>query len=93
MSSTGGIRRRGAACARIVPTTTCGCRWRCAATCRHGDTGVLDERCLSSKAARSTPEDDSYYDLPGRSAETASLYEHCVRAIRHGLRFGATACR
>ena len=35
------------------------------------------------------PEDDSYYDLPGRSSEVASLYEHCVRAIRHGLRFGA----
>src|SRR5690606_36943531 len=30
----------------------------------------------------------SYYDLPARSAETASLYDHCVRAIRHGLRFG-----
>ncbi|HXE39155.1 MAG TPA: glycosyl hydrolase family 65 protein, partial [Azonexus sp.] len=35
------------------------------------------------------PEDDSYYDLPGGSFESASLYEHCVRAIRHGLTFGA----
>ena len=42
--STGGIRRRAAACARTAPTTTCGCRWRPAATSmRTGDTGVLDE--------------------------------------------------
>ena len=43
--STGGIRRRAAACARTSPTTTCGCRWR---SCRYveatGDAGVLDER-------------------------------------------------
>ena len=42
--STGGIRRRAAACARTAPTTTSGCRSRRAATCRRtGDTGVLDE--------------------------------------------------
>ncbi|HET7281418.1 MAG TPA: glycosyl transferase, partial [Sphingomicrobium sp.] len=35
------------------------------------------------------PEEDSYYDLPGRSEEAASLYEHCVRAILRALRFGA----
>ena len=33
-------------------------------------------------------EEDSYYDLPQRSDESATLYEHCVRAIEHGLRFG-----
>ena len=33
-------------------------------------------------------EEDSYYDLPARSLETASLYEHCVRSINRGLRFG-----
>jgi cyclic beta-1,2-glucan synthetase len=35
-----------------------------------------------------SPEEDSYYDLPARSAETASLYQHCVRAIERGLSFG-----
>ncbi|KXS31615.1 MAG: Cyclic beta 1-2 glucan synthetase, partial [Candidatus Gallionella acididurans] len=35
------------------------------------------------------PEEEAYYDLPQRSTEAASLYEHCVRAIKHGLRFGA----
>jgi cellobiose phosphorylase len=32
--------------------------------------------------------EDSYYDLPLRTEETASLYEHCVRAILRGLRLG-----
>jgi cellobiose phosphorylase len=32
--------------------------------------------------------DDSYYDLPGSADESASLYEHCVRAIQHSLHFG-----
>ena len=33
-------------------------------------------------------EEDSYYDLPGLSEEEAPLYEHCVRAVLRGLRFG-----
>jgi len=35
------------------------------------------------------PGDDSYYDLPGRSTESGTLYEHCARAVVHGLQFGA----
>ena len=34
------------------------------------------------------PDEEAYYDLPNRSEESATLYEHCVRAIEHGLRFG-----
>ncbi len=34
------------------------------------------------------PDEDSYYDLPARSGQSGTLYEHCVRAIVHGLRFG-----
>jgi cyclic beta-1,2-glucan synthetase len=53
-----------------------------------GDTGVLNE-VLAFLSGRPVNEgDDSYYDLPGHADETASLYQHCVRAIRHGLRFG-----
>jgi cellobiose phosphorylase len=33
-------------------------------------------------------EEDSYYDLPVRSEQAASLYEHCKRAVVSGLRFG-----
>ena len=54
-----------------------------------GDTGVLDELAGFLEGRPVNPEDDSYYDLLGRSSDTASLYQHCVRAIRHGLRFGA----
>jgi cellobiose phosphorylase len=54
-----------------------------------GDTGVLDESIAFLDGRPVNPGDDSYYDLPGRSEESASLYEHCVRAIVHGMRYGA----
>ena len=66
--------------------------WLPLATCRYvlatGDTGVLDETVPFLEGRPVSPGDDSYYDLPGRSEEMASLYQHCVRAIVHGLRFG-----
>ncbi|NTV27108.1 MAG: cyclic beta 1-2 glucan synthetase, partial [Methanothrix sp.] len=33
-------------------------------------------------------EEDAYYDLPIKSDETGTLYEHCVRAISKSLQFG-----
>ncbi len=66
--------------------------WLALATCRYvsssGDTGVLDESITFLEGRPLNPEDDSYYDLPGRSDFSDSLYQHCVRAIRHGLRYG-----
>jgi cellobiose phosphorylase len=53
------------------------------------DTGVLEEDVPFLDARPVMPEEESYYDLPNRSQESASLYEHCVRAIQHGLKFGA----
>ncbi len=71
--------------------------WLPLATCRYvlntGDTGVLDEPIHFVEGRPVNAEEDSYYDLPGRSEEAASLYEHCVRAILRGLRPGSTACR
>jgi len=49
---------------------------------------VLDEPIHFVEGRPVNTEEDSYYDLPSRSEEAASLYEHCVRAILRGLRFG-----
>ncbi|HWI13284.1 MAG TPA: cyclic beta 1-2 glucan synthetase, partial [Burkholderiales bacterium] len=66
--------------------------WLPLAACRYvtttGDTAVLDEAVPFLEGRPVNPEDDSYYDLPRRSEETAKLYEHCVRAITHSLRYG-----
>ncbi len=53
-----------------------------------GDTGVLDEPIHFIEGRPVNPEEDSYYDLPNRSDETAGLYEHGRRAVLRGLRFG-----
>jgi cellobiose phosphorylase len=66
--------------------------WLPYATCRYvlatGDTGVLDESVHFLEGRTLNPEEEAYYDQPQRSAEAASLYQHCVRSIEHGLRFG-----
>ncbi len=54
-----------------------------------GDTGVLDEPVHFLSGRPVNPEDESYYDLPARSEEVRTLYEHCVRAISRGLTSGA----
>ncbi len=54
-----------------------------------GDTGVLDEKIPFIEGRSVNLDEDSYYDLPLRSEESATVYEHCVRAVKHGLRFGA----
>jgi cellobiose phosphorylase len=66
--------------------------WLPLATCRYisstGDYGVLDESIHFLEGRPLQPEEESYYELPGRSDETATLYEHCVRAVQRGLCFG-----
>ncbi len=66
--------------------------WLPLATCRYilctGDAEVLDEPIHFVEGRPVNPDEDSYYDLPSRSEETATLYEHCRRAILKGLRFG-----
>ena len=66
--------------------------WLPLATCRYvlstGDSGVLDEPTHFVEGRPVNMEEDSYYDLPGRSEHAVSLYEHCVRAILNGLTRG-----
>jgi cellobiose phosphorylase len=66
--------------------------WLPLAVCRYvsstGDTGVLDEAVPFLEGHAVKPDEDSYYDLPGRSEVTGSLYDHCVRAIMAGLKRG-----
>ncbi|HVK55518.1 MAG TPA: glycosyl hydrolase family 65 protein, partial [Burkholderiales bacterium] len=66
--------------------------WLPLATCRYvlstGDTGILDVSINFLDGRQVNPQDDSYYDLPNRSEETASLYQHCVLAVLRGLQKG-----
>lgn len=66
--------------------------WLPLATCRYvqttGDISILDERLHFLEGRELNPDEESYYDLPGHAAEMATLYQHCQRAIQHGLRYG-----
>jgi cellobiose phosphorylase len=66
--------------------------WLPLALCRYvratNDTGVLTEGVPFLDGRPVDPHAESYYDLPARSIHSASLYQHAVRAVLHGLRFG-----
>ena len=66
--------------------------WLPFVACRYveatGDTGILDEPCHFLESRLLEEGEGSNYEQPGIAAESATLYEHCVRSIRHGLRYG-----
>ena len=52
------------------------------------DSTILDEQIYFLEGRLLNTGEDSYYDLPIRSDASAGLYEHCVKAIEHSLKFG-----
>ncbi|MFK2874877.1 cyclic beta 1-2 glucan synthetase [Dyella lipolytica] len=66
--------------------------WLPLATSRYvhvtADTGVMDEHIGFVEGRPVRPDEESYYDLPTRSDQSATLYEHCVRAIERGMARG-----
>lgn len=66
--------------------------WLPLAACRYvlgtGDTGVLDVRTNFIEGRHVKPDEEAYMDLPQTSVESATLYEHCVRAIQYGMKYG-----
>jgi cyclic beta-1,2-glucan synthetase len=53
-----------------------------------GDIGILDIASNFLDGRLLNPGEESYFDLPGDSGVPATLYDHCVLAIKHGLNFG-----
>jgi cyclic beta-1,2-glucan synthetase len=54
-----------------------------------GDAGVLDQAVPFLEAPLLAEGQEEDYGQPAVSTQSASLYEHCARAVEHGLRYGA----
>jgi cyclic beta-1,2-glucan synthetase len=66
--------------------------WLPLALCRYvritDDMDVLDTPVAYLEGRAVGEEDEAYYDLPSRTLGEASLYQHALLALRHGLRLG-----
>jgi cellobiose phosphorylase len=54
-----------------------------------GDLSVLDEIVNFIEGRQVREDEESYYGQPSVADEATSLYDHCARAIKRGLRFGS----
>jgi cyclic beta-1,2-glucan synthetase len=53
-----------------------------------GDHAILEESIHFLEGRLLNEGEDSYFDLPIKSDTAASLYQHCTKAIEHGLVYG-----
>jgi len=53
-----------------------------------GDQGILDEIVPFLKAPLLRPGQEEDFRVPEQSEQSASLYDHCLRAIENGMRWG-----
>lgn len=53
------------------------------------DTGILDEKINFIDGRPLSSGESSYYDKPVKSDERGTIYEHCVRAIKYGVKYGS----
>jgi cyclic beta-1,2-glucan synthetase len=53
-----------------------------------GDAAVLDERVPFLEGRALQPEEHDAFFMPAVSDDTATLFEHCARALDHGLKVG-----
>jgi cyclic beta-1,2-glucan synthetase len=54
-----------------------------------GDRAVLDDKVPFLSAPVLKPGQEEDYGQPKPGGEPGTIYEHCVRALKHGLRFGS----
>ncbi len=55
---------------------------------RTGDQAILDEKVNYLEGRPLSSNEESYFDLPTISISSASVYDHCVAAIKHGFNYG-----
>lgn len=53
-----------------------------------GDMTILDESIPFIEGRPLKPEEESYYELPTIGTKMATVYQHAVRAIKHGFKMG-----
>ena len=66
--------------------------WLPFVTCHYvdftGDTSILSQKATYLEGRPLNADEESYYDLPRISNISETLFEHCNRAIKHGLTYG-----
>ncbi|MFL5245477.1 MAG: GH36-type glycosyl hydrolase domain-containing protein, partial [Gemmataceae bacterium] len=67
--------------------------WLPFVTCHYvettGDTAILDEKQPYLRASLLEPGQEESYGLPQETDEKGTVYEHCVRALKNGFKFGS----